>query len=317
MEKHRVFVAGEALRADRALRRALLRQPTEAREDESTSLEEIRDEGERENTTQTEPPRLGDAREHELSSDTATRRLWLHGERTHLREVRGEHGERAASQEARRILGDDEIAEMLEEKVARPLEHPVLGCVAVDERPHVVDVLNPRGTNGDAHSRNASVASASASRTRSGAVPPGDAREASEFSGRDSAIALASKPLWYPRSSSRVRPPRSVPCARRSRTIFPTTSCASRKGTPRFARWSARSVAVSIPRSVARRVVKRHALFLKIGVVREWQALDRGQDRDEISKQAPGATAYELGDIGILFLRHDARPGRVRVRELG
>src|SRR6266581_3967800 len=81
MQEHRVLVACEALWADRALRRALLRQPPKAGENEPAPLEEIRHQGERENATQTEPPRLRDAGEHELPADPAARRLWTRGER--------------------------------------------------------------------------------------------------------------------------------------------------------------------------------------------------------------------------------------------
>src|SRR5207302_4652773 len=250
-------VASEALGADRALRRALFRQPPEARENEAAPLEEIGDEREREHSAESKPARLGDAREDQMPSDPATRCLGPHRERAHLGQIGREDRERAASQEPGRVLGDHEIAEVLEQEIARTLEHPVLGRVAIDEGLHFVDVLDARRTDGHAHFRSASVASASASRTRSGAVPPGEERDASDRSGRISSSALASKRLSYPRSSLRVTPPRSMPATSRSRTILPTISCASRNGTPCFARWSARSVAASIPRSVARRIASR------------------------------------------------------------
>src|SRR5439155_3628673 len=185
--------ASEALGADRALRRALFRQPPEARENKAAPLEEIGDEREREHPTESEPARLGDAREDEMPSDPATRCLGPHRERAHLSQIGREHRERAASQEPGRVLGDYEIAEMLEQEIARTLEHPVLGRVAIDEGLHFVDVLDARRTDSDAHFWSASVTSLSASRTRFGAVPPGDAREPIEFSGRISSSAVASK----------------------------------------------------------------------------------------------------------------------------
>ena len=56
-------------------------------------------------------------------------------------------------------------------------------------------------------------------------------------------------------------------------------------------------------------------MLLEIGVVRQREPLERGQDRDEIPEEAARAAADQLGDVGILFLRHDARPCRVAVGE--
>ena len=65
------------------------------------------------------------------------------------------------------------------------------------------------------------------------------------------------------------------------------------------------------------RVVQRDALLLQVAVVRERQALQRGEHGDEVADDPAGAAAHELGDVGVLLLRHDARPGRVLVGELG
>src|SRR5437879_11235989 len=121
-----------------------------------------------------------------MATDPRTRLLGLYRERPHFRQIRREYRERAAPEEPRRVLGDDEIAEMLQQEIMRPLEHPVLGRVPIDEGLHLVDVFDARRADGDAHFCRASVASLSASRTRSGAVPPGEAREAIDFSGRRS-----------------------------------------------------------------------------------------------------------------------------------
>src|SRR5205085_12038054 len=164
--------------------------------------------------------------------------------------------ERAATEESPLILGDKKVAHVLEQEIARALEHPVVTRVLVDERPHVVDILDARRPDRDAHA-SACRASSSASRTRPGAVPPGELRDATERSALSSSIALVSKRSSKRRRSAIVMPLRSWPLARRSRTMRPTISWASRNGTPRFARWSARSVAPSIPRSVARRIASR------------------------------------------------------------
>src|SRR5207237_2289969 len=66
VQEHRMLVASEALGADRALRRALFRQPPEARENEAAPLEELGDEREREHSAESKPARLGDAREDQM-----------------------------------------------------------------------------------------------------------------------------------------------------------------------------------------------------------------------------------------------------------
>src|ERR1700694_702011 len=117
MQEHRVLVAREALGAHRTLRRALLGQPAEARQNEAAPLEEIGDKSQREHAAQTETPRLGNAREDELPADATSGRLRTHGERAHLREVGCQHREAAATEKTGRVFGDQEIAEMLEQEI--------------------------------------------------------------------------------------------------------------------------------------------------------------------------------------------------------
>src|SRR5207237_759570 len=62
-------------------------------------------------------------------------------------------------------------------------------------------------------------------------------------------------------------------------------------------------------RGHGRGVVERDALLLEVAVVRQGQSLEDREDRDEIADRAAGAPAHELGDIRILLLGHDARPG--------
>src|SRR3989454_2313267 len=263
VQQHGVLVAGEALRAHRALGGALLGKATEARQHEAAALEELGHQRERENAPGAETARLRDARLHQSAADPAPGGLATHRQRAHLGQIGREHGERAAPQEVGPVARHDEVTQVLEQEVARSLEHAVLGRVGVDEHLHVLDVLDARGPDqsrvprrgGDVHyDRRARAASSRASRTRTGAVPPGDARAASERSARISSSAEGSKRGSCRRSSSSVRPTRSFPAERRSRTSRPTIAWASRNGTPRRARWSARSVAPSMPRSVAARI---------------------------------------------------------------
>src|SRR2546427_12599250 len=108
----------------------------------------------------------------ERTSDTAPSRFRTHRERPYLGEVARKHGQRAAPEEAGGVLCDQKVAQMLEQEVARALEHAVLGRVPVDHFLHICDVLDPRRPDGDAQRRTAPLASASASRTPPGARPP-------------------------------------------------------------------------------------------------------------------------------------------------
>ena len=57
-------------------------------------------------------------------------------------------------------------------------------------------------------------------------------------------------------------------------------------------------------------------VLLQVAVVRERQALERGEQAGEVADQAARLAARELGDVGVLLLRHDRRPGRERVVQL-
>ncbi len=57
-------------------------------------------------------------------------------------------------------------------------------------------------------------------------------------------------------------------------------------------------------------------VLLIILVEREERALEHRQQRDEIADGAGGFSAYEFRDVGIFFLRHDARTGAKRVVDL-
>src|SRR5204863_1038735 len=137
----------------------------------------------------------------------------MNGERTQLGEIGRQHGEGTAPEKPRFVAGDQKVAQVLEQEIARALQHPVLRGVPVDELLHRADVFDPRGPDGKAQPRTASAASASAVRTRSGAVPPGDAREARERSGRSASRASGSKRESKARSSAIVKPSRSFPLA--------------------------------------------------------------------------------------------------------
>ena len=66
----------------------------------------------------------------------------------------------------------------------------------------------------------------------------------------------------------------------------------------------------------ARRVEDRLLVFLEIAVVGERQALQHREQRHEVADRAARLAAHELGHVGVLLLRHQARAGRVGVGEL-
>ena len=63
-----------------------------------------------------------------------------------------------------------------------------------------------------------------------------------------------------------------------------------------------------------RAVVEREALLLQVAGVGKRKALHGRQHRDEIADRPPAPPAHQLGNVGVLLLRHDAGPGRVLVR---
>ena len=65
------------------------------------------------------------------------------------------------------------------------------------------------------------------------------------------------------------------------------------------------------------RVEDRLLVLLQVPVVRERQALERGQQPGEVADQPAGLAAGQLGDVRVLLLRHDRRAGRVGVVERG
>ena len=109
---------------------------------------------------------------------------------------------------------------------------------------------------------------------------------------------------------------------------------ATRNGTPSRTSHSATSVAREKPcgassavRSVSERgvatwpvkagseylegvdgVEDRLLVLLQVAVVGEREALERGQQTGEVADKATGLAAGELGDVGVLLLRHDADP---------
>ena len=137
--------------------------------------------------------------------------------------------------------------------------------------------------------------------------------------------------------TARCRAPRT-----RARTR-PASSCATRNGTPWRTSHSAMSVASEKPcgassairpmsnRSVATMpanagsrtvsgvdlVEHRLLVLLQVAVVRQRQALERGEQAGEVADEPAGLAAGELGDVGVLLLRHDARPRGVGVVAAG
>jgi hypothetical protein len=57
------------------------------------------------------------------------------------------------------------------------------------------------------------------------------------------------------------------------------------------------------------RVEQRLLVFLVVAVVRERLALHQGEERDQVTRDAPGLAARQFRHVRILLLRHDRRPG--------
>src|SRR5207245_3340380 len=64
------------------------------------------------------------------------------------------------------------------------------------------------------------------------------------------------------------------------------------------------------------RIKQYFLVLLEIAIVGGRQRLQRGQDRDQVSVKPTDFAASQLCHIGILFLRHQARPGRKPFTEL-
>ena len=60
-------------------------------------------------------------------------------------------------------------------------------------------------------------------------------------------------------------------------------------------------------------VEDRLLVLLQVAVVREREALERGEQAGQVADETPGLAARELGDVRVLLLRHDARPRGVGV----
>ena len=132
-----------------------------------------------------------------------------------------------------------------------------------------------------------------------------------------------------------------MPRSSQARTQAPASSCASRNGTPSRTSHSATSVASEKPcgrelgHPVGVEAQRRHLagerrqqhlegvdgvedrllVLLQVAVVRERQRLERREQPGQVADHPAGLAAGELGDVGVLLLRHDARPGRVAVVE--
>ena len=65
------------------------------------------------------------------------------------------------------------------------------------------------------------------------------------------------------------------------------------------------------------RVEQTLLVLLQVAVVRQRQALERGEQAGEVADQAPGLAAGQLGDVGVLLLRQHRRAGGERVVEHG
>ena len=63
-------------------------------------------------------------------------------------------------------------------------------------------------------------------------------------------------------------------------------------------------------------VEQRFLVFLEVPVVRERQALQDREQRDEVADRPSGLAAHDLGHVRVLLLGHQARARRIRVRQL-
>ena len=126
-----------------------------------------------------------------------------------------------------------------------------------------------------------------------------------------------------------------------SATASPTKWCACRKGTPLRTSQSARSVASrsgsaaaraqaarstamspsisarmsSVDCTVARGVEERLLVLLQVAIIGHRQALEQRERGDEMADDAGGFAARQLGDVGILLLRHQAGAGGVGIAD--
>ena len=185
--------------------------------------------------------------------------------------------------------------------------------------------------------------SRAARRRAAGAVPPSAARASSaprtvrtdRTAGVSAARSLARSSSERSQSSIAALVAAADAGARRSRA--PRGTARPAEPATRRRRWRARSPsgAAAAIRSVSKRSVATHAghrrqhaassvstasndrllVLLQVAVVRERQALERREDADEVADQPTGLAAGQLGDVGVLLLRHDRRPGRVGVVE--
>ena len=174
-----------------------------------------------------------------------------------------------------------------------------------------------------------------------GAVPPRPERDSTEPCTVSTSCTAGVRWGEISASWSSLSSWSSMPSSSQRRTQAPATSWATRKGTPSRTSHSAMSVASEKPwgASSARRarvelqggdharerrqqhlqgvdgVEDRLLVLLEVAVVGEGQCLQGGHQPAEVADQAAGLAAGELGDVGVLLLRHDARPRRPGVVE--
>ena len=67
--------------------------------------------------------------------------------------------------------------------------------------------------------------------------------------------------------------------------------------------------------ALVERVEQRLLVLLQVAVVRERQALERGEEPGEVADEPAGLAPRQLGDVGVLLLREHRRTGAVGVGE--
>src|SRR6056297_153554 len=212
-----------------------------------------------------DPARLGLAGGHQRPAHAAGPYVLRDRQAPHLGDVAPQQVERAVAREGDgpvlvHDLGDEEVAKVLEDVLHRTDEHLALRRPVADvleDRRHVLcggvpdpDLAAHRVPGSPASSRSASPAGASSgssasssarsvairSRTRLGAVPPQLVRPATTVSSDSASYTSASIRASSERISSSGSASSGTSRAMAVATMRPTTSCASRNGSPFFAR---------------------------------------------------------------------------------
>ena len=144
-------------------------------------------------------------------------------------------------------------------------------------------------------------------------VPLGGGEGRQRLSRRASRERRPPRPPRAPRGTERPSRPGTRP--RRSRAPRPSRARPA-SAPPR--RWRSRRrppARRAVRTSACGRVEQRTLVLLQVAVVRERQALHDREQRHEVADGTPGPAARQLGDVGVLLLRHERAAGGEGVGE--